>query len=196
MVWAHFTPLSSYFHPLLHLHIIFLQLNRNGESTHHSVLGRHERSHEHVTSWSCWLNCVVKVYRCFTSISLWHDRRYYRWVSEVRRYYLTDDIYPFWSMFVKCVLVPQQEKHRFFLMKQTSMSKDVKCAFDLLKKRFNILVIYNWSYSQRTLNFIMCVCIILHNMISIFFSIYYIISIFKFYVSFQNFKSNKVRLFS
>jgi hypothetical protein len=30
----------------------------------------------------------------------------------------------------------------------------------------------------------------------IFFSIYYVISIFQFYISFQNFKLNKVRLFS
>jgi hypothetical protein len=41
----------------------------------------------------------------------------------------------------------------------------VKCAFDLLKKRFNILAIIGRSYSQRTLNLIMRVYIILHNMI-------------------------------
>jgi hypothetical protein len=50
-------------------------------------------------------------------------------------------------------------------MKQASVRKDVKCAFGLLKKRFNILVIPDWSYSQCTLNLIMCACIILHNMI-------------------------------
>jgi hypothetical protein len=41
----------------------------------------------------------------------------------------------------------------------------VKCAFDLLKKRFNILVIPGQSYSQHILELIMPVCIILHNMI-------------------------------
>jgi hypothetical protein len=41
----------------------------------------------------------------------------------------------------------------------------VECAFDLLNKRFNILAISGRSYSQRTLNLIMCACIILHNMI-------------------------------
>jgi hypothetical protein len=41
----------------------------------------------------------------------------------------------------------------------------MECAFDLLKKRFNILAISDWSYSQRTLDLIMCACIILHNMI-------------------------------
>jgi hypothetical protein len=41
----------------------------------------------------------------------------------------------------------------------------VDCAFDLLKKMFNILAISGRSYSQRTLALIMRACIILHNMI-------------------------------
>jgi hypothetical protein len=81
------------------------------------------------------------------------------------RYYLTDGIYPSWSVFVKGVSVPQQEKHRFFSMKQASMRKDVECIFNLLKKRFNILVIPGRSSSQHTLDLIMRACIILHNMI-------------------------------
>jgi hypothetical protein len=72
-------------------------------------------------------------------------------------YYLIDDIYPSWPMFVK--------KHQFFLMKQASVRKDVECSFGLLKKRFNILAIPDRSYSQHTLNLIMCAYIILHNMI-------------------------------
>jgi hypothetical protein len=50
-------------------------------------------------------------------------------------------------------------------MKQASVRKDVEYAFNLLKKRFNILAIPDRSYSQRTLNLIIRVCIILHNMI-------------------------------
>jgi hypothetical protein len=50
-------------------------------------------------------------------------------------------------------------------MQQTSVSKYVKCAFDLLKKRFNILAIPDRSHSQCTLNLIMRAYIILHNMI-------------------------------
>jgi hypothetical protein len=80
-------------------------------------------------------------------------------------YYLTDGIYTSWPVFVKGVHVPQQEKHQFFSMKQTSIRKDVECTFGLLKKRFNILAITGRSYSQRTLGLIMCACIILHNMI-------------------------------
>jgi hypothetical protein len=68
-------------------------------------------------------------------------------------------------VFVKGVPITQQEKHRFFSVKQSTLRKDVKCAFDLLKKRFNILAIPCRSYSWRTLRLIMCVCIILHNMI-------------------------------
>jgi hypothetical protein len=66
---------------------------------------------------------------------------------------------------VKGVPVPQQEKHQFFSMKQASVRKNVKCAFDLLKKMFNILAIPDRSYSQCILDLIMRACIILHNMI-------------------------------
>jgi hypothetical protein len=66
---------------------------------------------------------------------------------------------------VKGVPVPQQEKLRFFSMKQVPVRKDVECAFGLLKKRFNILVIPARSYSQRILDLITHACIILHNMI-------------------------------
>jgi hypothetical protein len=81
------------------------------------------------------------------------------------RYYLTDGIYPSWPIFVKGVPIPQQEKHRFFSMKQVSVMKDVECAFGLLKKKFNILVIPGWSYSQHTIDLIIRAYIILHNMI-------------------------------
>jgi hypothetical protein len=81
------------------------------------------------------------------------------------RYYLADGIYPFWSVFMKGVHVPQQEKHRFFSIKQASVRKDVECTFGILNKRFNILVIPDWSYSQRILDLIMRACIILYNMI-------------------------------
>jgi hypothetical protein len=82
------------------------------------------------------------------------------------RYYLTISIYPSWSVFMKGVHVLQQEKHRFFSMKQASVRKVIECVFSLLKKkRFNILVISARSYSQCTLDLIIRACIILHNMI-------------------------------
>jgi hypothetical protein len=61
--------------------------------------------------------------------------------------------------------LPQPQKHRFFSAKQSTLRKDVKCTFDILKKRFNILAILDRSYSQRTLVLIMRACIILYNMI-------------------------------
>jgi hypothetical protein len=80
-------------------------------------------------------------------------------------YYFTDGKYPSWSVFVKGVTVSQQANHQFFSMKQALVRKNIECAFSILKKRFNILVIPDRSYSQHTLDLIMCVCIILHNMI-------------------------------
>jgi hypothetical protein len=44
------------------------------------------------------------------------------------------------------------------------LRKDVECTFDLLKKKFNILVIPGRSYSQRTLDLVMHAYIIFHNM--------------------------------
>jgi hypothetical protein len=56
-------------------------------------------------------------------------------------YYLINVIYPSWSVLMKGVPLPEQEKHKIFSTKQSTLRKDVKCAFGLLKKRFNILVI-------------------------------------------------------
>jgi hypothetical protein len=42
---------------------------------------------------------------------------------------------------MKGVPLSQQEKHRFFSAKQSMLRKDVKYAFSLMKKRFNILAI-------------------------------------------------------
>jgi hypothetical protein len=53
----------------------------------------------------------------------------------------------------------------FFEVVGSNKNINVDCAFGLMKKRFNILVISGRSYSQRTLDLIMCAYIILHNMI-------------------------------
>jgi hypothetical protein len=50
-------------------------------------------------------------------------------------------------------------------MKQSLVRKDVKCDFDPLNKRFNILAIPDQTYSQHILDLIMRACIILHNII-------------------------------
>jgi hypothetical protein len=50
-------------------------------------------------------------------------------------------------------------------MNQAPVRKDVECAFGLLKKRFNILVILDRSHSLRIPDLIMHDCIVLHSMI-------------------------------
>jgi hypothetical protein len=67
---------------------------------------------------------------------------------------------------MKSVSITKQENHQFFLAKQATLRKDEECAFDLLKKLFNILIIPRRSYSQCTFELIMHVSIILHNMIT------------------------------
>nr|XP_051202538.1 uncharacterized protein LOC127316164 [Lolium perenne] len=80
-------------------------------------------------------------------------------------YYLVDDIYPSWPVFMKGVTLPQSEKQRVFTAAQLAWRKDVECAFGVLKARFNILAVPGRSYSKRTLGLIMRACVILHNTI-------------------------------
>jgi hypothetical protein len=104
----------------------------------------------------------------FVDVIRWHTLEVTFTVNEIEhhmRYYLIDGIYPSLSVFMKGVPLTQQEKHRFFSLKPASLRKDVECVFELLKKRFNILVIQRRSYSQHILILIMHVCIILYNMI-------------------------------
>jgi hypothetical protein len=80
------------------------------------------------------------------------------------RYYLADDIYPSWPVFIKGFPLPQREKHQLFTNVQATWHKDVECAFGVLKSRFNIIAVPGRSYSQHTLDLIMRACVILHNM--------------------------------
>ena len=80
-------------------------------------------------------------------------------------YYLADDIYPSWPVFIKGIPLPQSEKHQLFTNAQAAWRKDVECAFGVLKSRFNIIAVPGRSYSKRTLGLIMRACVILHNMI-------------------------------
>jgi hypothetical protein len=58
-----------------------------------------------------------------------------------RGYYLADDIYPSWPVFMKGITLPQCEKHQVFTNAQAAWRKDVECSFGLLKSRFNIIAI-------------------------------------------------------
>ena len=48
------------------------------------------------------------------------------------KYYLTDDIYPKWAIFVKTILAPQGEKRILFAKTQEAYRKDVEHAFGVL----------------------------------------------------------------
>jgi hypothetical protein len=80
-------------------------------------------------------------------------------------YYLADSIDPSWSVFIKGIPLPQSEKHQLFTNAQAAWHKDVECAFGVLKYRSNIIAVPGHSYSQHTFGWIMCACVILHNMI-------------------------------
>jgi hypothetical protein len=80
-------------------------------------------------------------------------------------YYLADGIYPQWSTFVKTISAPLEVKKKHFARVQEACRKDVECAFGILQARFSIVRGPACFWDEATLNDIMKVCIILHNMI-------------------------------
>ncbi|CAK8578759.1 unnamed protein product [Lathyrus sativus] len=80
-------------------------------------------------------------------------------------YYLADDIYPEWAIFVKTIPMPQGEKRKLFAQRQESTRKDVERAFGVLQARFVIVCDPARAWHVNTMKHIMLACIILHNMI-------------------------------
>ncbi|XP_057770220.1 uncharacterized protein LOC130990035 [Salvia miltiorrhiza] len=80
-------------------------------------------------------------------------------------YYLTDDIYPNWPMFVKSPTHPTDEKSKRFKVMQEAARKDIERAFDVLQSRWAIIKGPARLWSKAELSDIMFTCIILHNMI-------------------------------
>ncbi|XP_057790335.1 uncharacterized protein LOC131007178 [Salvia miltiorrhiza] len=58
---------------------------------------------------------------------------------HTRGYYLTDGIYPDWSVFVKSFAFPSDEKKRRFKVMQEAARKDVERAFGILQARWGII---------------------------------------------------------
>src|SRR4051812_24627511 len=55
-------------------------------------------------------------------------------------YYLADDIYPRWPVFVKTISNPVPgEKYTYFVKCQEACRKDVERAFGLLQSRFTVV---------------------------------------------------------
>jgi hypothetical protein len=86
--------------------------------------------------------------------------RYYR-----RGYCLVDGIYPSWSVFVKALSFPVEDKEKAFKKLQESARKDVERAFGVLKGRWGILNRPVRAMNKNTIHSIVYACIILHNML-------------------------------
>ena len=80
-------------------------------------------------------------------------------------YYLANDIYPKWAIFVKTIPSPQGQKRKLFTLAQEAYRKDVERAFGVLQARFAIVRGPTRFFHLETFQKIMKACIILHNMI-------------------------------
>ena len=81
------------------------------------------------------------------------------------RYYLVDDIYPYFVTFVKTILMPQGEKRKLFVQRQESARKDVEQVFGVLQSRFAIIRGPTCFWDPGKMKNTTYACIILRNMI-------------------------------
>ncbi|XP_057779670.1 uncharacterized protein LOC130998256 [Salvia miltiorrhiza] len=84
---------------------------------------------------------------------------------HTRGYYLIDDIYPKWPIFVKSFAFPSDAKKQRFKVMQEAARKDVERAFGVLQLRWNIVKGSARLWKNEHMSSIMFACIILHNMI-------------------------------
>jgi hypothetical protein len=82
-----------------------------------------------------------------------------------RGYYLTDEIYPTWSTFVKAYKHPVELKEKRFKKLQESARKDIERAFGRLKNKWMILARPLRAMSVDKIRQLVYTCIIFHNMI-------------------------------
>ncbi|XP_057774813.1 uncharacterized protein LOC130993792 [Salvia miltiorrhiza] len=80
-------------------------------------------------------------------------------------YYLTNDIYPNWPIFVKSPTHPTHAKGKRFKVMQEAAHKDIERAFGVLQARWAIVKGPSRLWSKEEMSDIMFTCIILHNMI-------------------------------
>jgi hypothetical protein len=80
-------------------------------------------------------------------------------------YYLADEIYHNWSIFVKTIPRTLGAKRKYFASKQESARKDAEQAFGVLQSRFAIVYGHVRCWDEEMLANIMKACIIMHNMI-------------------------------
>ncbi|GJV38044.1 ALP1-like protein [Tanacetum coccineum] len=88
-------------------------------------------------------------------------------VPYKRGYYLTDGIYPQWSVLIKSIKNPGRNDHKRILYKtkHEAARKDVERAFGVLKLKWKLIKYPARGMTQSRLSDVMYTCIILHNMI-------------------------------
>ncbi|GJZ02640.1 ALP1-like protein [Tanacetum coccineum] len=88
-------------------------------------------------------------------------------VPYKRGYYLTDGIYPQWSVLIKSIKNPGTNDHKRILYKtkHEEARKDVERAFGVLKRKWKIVKHPARGLTRSRLSDITYTCIILHNMI-------------------------------
>ncbi|XP_047961763.1 uncharacterized protein LOC125206561 [Salvia hispanica] len=80
-------------------------------------------------------------------------------------YYLADDIYPRWPVFVKTISCPIGDRRVLFAAKQEFGWKDVERAFGVLQSRWAIVKGPVCFWFKEVIVDVMYVCIIMHDMI-------------------------------
>ena len=79
-------------------------------------------------------------------------------------YFLTDGIYPLWSIFVKSIALAVGEAEKNFSKRHKRVRKDIERCLEVLVSKFKILErpLRRWFMDVKTM--VDC-CIILHNMV-------------------------------
>jgi hypothetical protein len=80
-------------------------------------------------------------------------------------YYLADDIYPSWAIFVKTVRNPADKKCKRFAKDQEAARKDVERVFGVLQLKWAIVRYPARTWSSERMWNVMTACVIMHNMI-------------------------------
>ncbi|XP_047964926.1 uncharacterized protein LOC125209371 [Salvia hispanica] len=80
-------------------------------------------------------------------------------------YYLADVIYPRWTVFVKTIRCPLEEKKIFFAGRQEAVCKDLERAFGVLQARWAAVKGPTHLWNPDCIVDVLYVCIIMHSVI-------------------------------
>ena len=80
-------------------------------------------------------------------------------------YYLADEIYPMWPVFVKTIRCATEDKKKYFAGRQEAARKDVERAFGVLQSRWAIVKGPSRLWHMDCIADVIYARIIMHNMI-------------------------------